>query len=374
MDKLIKIAYLLRPAEGGMKTHVLTLLSGLDRGQFDPVLICPPGSALAEEATGLGMRVIALPMAGALSPAQDVLSALTLRKILRAERPDILHIHSAKAGLIGRLAVMSRRRPLVVLTYHSFICDERVGPLMRQLVIAMERCFRRVTDRIITVSRALKDDLVTQLAVDPESIEVIYNGVDFQLECPKVHTGELRIGTIARLAPQKGVEQFMRAAAYILAAFPQASFIIIGDGPLRAELGAEAKSLGILTAMYFLGNITDITGTMATLDLLVFTPRHEAFGMTIVEALSQDTPVVATRVGGIPEVIVDGTTGLLADVDKPRDIADKAIRLLKDPAYAKQLAANGYDDVRERFSATRMVQATQALYLELLRKRRKVRR
>ncbi|HEX2952202.1 MAG TPA: glycosyltransferase family 4 protein [Armatimonadota bacterium] len=372
MEKKVKIAYLLRPAEGGIKTHLLTLLRGLDQNRIDPIVICPPSSTLADAVKQLGIDVIPLDIVGELNPMKDMQAALRLRKILREIKPDILHIHSAKAGLVGRLAVMSRRRPKVILTMHSFVFDERVGEKRRKLISSIERYFLKYTDKIVAVSQALKDELVSEMALPEEKIDVIYSGITFR-DCHKEPHFGIRIGSVARLAPQKGVELFIRAAALVLAECPNVSFLVAGDGPYRANLRAMAESLAIPEAIDFLGFQDDIPAFLSTLDIFMLTSHRETFGLSVVEAMSQAVPVVATRVGGVPEIIDDEKNGLLAEPGNPQDIADKVIRLLKDPEFAKQMAEAGNTSVRSRFTAERMVGETVALYTSLMNQRRKVR-
>ena len=360
-DKII-VAYLVRPAEGGIKSHVLTLMNGLDRSRFEPVLICPPDCSLFEEAERAGHRVIPLDIIGEVRPTQDLLTALRFWRILRKLRPGILHIHSAKAGLIGRLAVaLMRRRPRVILTFHSFVFDERMKPRRRRLVSRVERRLQKYADRIVAVSEALRNELVSEMGLDPDKIQVIYNGVSFR-DVPKPKRIGNRVGTVARLAPQKGVEHFIEAAALVKKRFPAAKFTIIGDGPFRFWLETRAKQLGIEESVEFLGFRGDALSIVAGFDVFALTSMRETFGLALVEAMSQEVPVVASNVGGIPE-IVDGTsTGLLAEPGNAEDIAEKICRLLEDKKLAGEIARRGREFVRSMFTDERMIAEVQNLY------------
>ncbi len=201
------VAYLVRPAEGGIKTHLLTLLAGLDTSRVEPVIICPPGMSLYRELEEAGYRTVPLDIVGELNPIKDFKAILRLRGILRDIRPDVLHIHSAKAGLVGRLAVVGTRRPRVLVSVHSFVFDERMGRLKRVVVGWIERRLLRWTDRIIAVSEALKKELISRMGLDPGAIQVIHNGIAFR-DIPKPARSGMRIGTVSRLAPQKGSSQF----------------------------------------------------------------------------------------------------------------------------------------------------------------------
>ena len=353
------VAYLVRPAEGGIKSHVLTLINGLDRSRFEPVLICPPDTSWAKEAN---CRVIRLNLVGEIRPWRDFWTAIRLRLILRKVRPSILHIHSTKAGLVGRLAlIMMRRRPKVFLTVHSFVFDKRVRKWKRRLVGRIERRLLRYTDRIVTVSQALKDELVAEMGLREDKIQVIYNGIEFK-DFPKPERSGIRIGTVARLAPQKGVDHFLRAAALVKKRCPQAEFFVIGDGPNRYWLDTIAQQLGIKESVQFLGFRKDALRIVAGWDVFVLASTRETFGIALVEAMSQGVPVVASNVGGIPEIVDGETTGLLAEVGNAEDFAEKICRLLEDRELARRMARAGNEFVRKNFTSERMIEEIQRLY------------
>lgn len=361
----LRIAYLVRPAEGGIKNHLLTLLSGLDRERFEPLVICPPGCSLYREVVQAGHEVIPLDIADGLSPSRDLRAVVRLRRILGRTRPDILHIHSAKAGMIGRAAVAGMfRRPRVILTLHSFVFDERTSPGKRRLISAIDRLLMRWTDRVVAVSQALKDELAAVEGINPDRICVVHNGIRFA-DLPRAEKTGTMVGTIARLAPQKGVEHFIRAAALVLKAHPEARFTVVGDGPFRAELESLAESLGIRQSIAFTGFREDALSLAAGFDVFVLASLRETFGITLVEALSQGVPVVASRTGGIPEIVDGSTTGLLAAPGSAEEIAAQVCKLLDDRGLAARLAENGRRFVRETFTAERMVSRTEALYAEV---------
>lgn len=366
MGEKLVVAYLVRPAEGGIKSHLTTLLAGLDHARFEPVVICPPDSTIYHELESSGERVIALDLDGDLNPRRDIIAVLALRRILSRVRPDILHIHSAKAGLVGRMALWpSLRRPRVVITMHSFVFDERVGSRKRALVSWVEKRLSSRTDRVIAVSDALKTQLVDVMGVSADKITVIPNGIAFT-DVSRTAGKGLIIGTVSRLAPQKGVDNFIRAAEIVSKKYSEARFVIVGDGPLRPSLESLAGELGLGDRLEFAGHQPDALALVAAFDVFVLASTWETFGLTLVEALSQEVPVVASRVGGIPEIVDGSTTGLLAEPSDPSDLASKIIRLIEDPDLARRLAVEGCRSVRERFSSELMVDRTQQLYDKLL--------
>lgn len=356
------IAYLVRPAEGGIKSQVLTLMAGLDKSRFETVLICPPNCSLYMEAEKAGHKVIPLDLVGEINPQKDLAAARRIRAILHKLRPDILHIHSTKAGLVGRLAVMGmRRRPKVIVTVHSFVFDERIGRKKRMLTAWIERRLARYADRIIAVSKALRDELISEMSMPPSKLQVIYNGIVFR-DLPKIgHSGTV-VGTVARLAPQKGVDHFIRAAGIVKEKHPDTRFAVIGDGPFRAGLEALAKEVGIGGGTEFMGFRTDALEIVAGFDVFALTSMRETFGLALVEAMSQGVPVVASQAGGIPEIVDGETTGLLAEPGNAEDVAEKICRLLDDRAFAAETGKHGCEFVRANFSAERMLDETQGVY------------
>lgn len=359
------IVHVVRPSEGGIKSHLLTLLSGLPSDRFETVLIGPSNCSLYTEAERHGIEVLALDLRGELDLVKDILALINLRQIVKRLKPSVLHLHGAKAGLVGRLAVARMKRPRVVVTFHSFVLDERVGLLKRCLVRWAEKSLLRFTDRIIAVSNALKRELVVSLGLPSEKIEVVPNGVIFSALKKQKRSG-FRVGTVSRLAPQKGLECFINACAMVLRSIPSAEFVIVGDGPLRHKLEELAIGLGIKHKVEFLGFRTDVLELMAGWDVFVLPSIHEAFGITLVEAMSQGVPVVATRVGGIPEIVDGSVTGLLAEPGDAVDLGKKIIMVLENHELAGKLGKSGAEFVKSRFAAERMIERTSELYSDIL--------
>lgn len=374
--KKLLAAQLVRPAEGGIKRHVLTLLDGFDRERIESVVICPPNTSLYEEVEKAGYEVVPLDLVGELNPAKDLKAAIALRRILRDIRPDVLHIHSTKAALIGRTASLGIRNLRVLVSVHSFVFDERVGCVKRAIVGWVERRLARRAERIIVVSGALKKELVSRMRLPEDKIEVVYNGIApvSGQPCPETtttttatdtaterHSG-MRIGTVSRLAPQKGVDVLLRSAALLVDDFPKLEVVIVGDGPLRGDLEELARELGISDRVKFLGFRSDALSIVAGLDVFVLSSTRETFGMTLAEAMSLGVPVVASRTGGIPEVVDDEHTGLLAEPGNPCDFASKVRALASDKDLARTMAERGRTVVRDRFGSAAMVSSIEKLY------------
>lgn len=352
-------AYLVNPIEAGIKSHVLTLINGLDRSKFEPVLICPPGTSWAKEAN---CRVIPLNMAGEISIWRDFWAAVRLRLILRRVRPKILHIQGMNAGLVGRLAVaMMRRRPRAILTVHGFVFDERISKWRRRPAAWMERRMLRHTDRIVAVSNALRDELVSEMGLREDKVQVIYNGIAFR-DLPRPQHMGAYIGTVARFVPGKGLDHFLQAAALVKSRFPEARFFVIGGGPNKYWVETIVKACGIEDCVELMGFRRDALQIVAGWDVFVLAADREPFSLALAEAMSQGVPTVASDAGGLPEIVDGETTGLLAEAGDAEDFADKICLLLEDRELAGRMAKAGDEFVRANFTAERMVAEVQNLY------------
>lgn len=373
--KRFRVLQLIRPAAGGMKNHLLSLLSRLNQDLFEIIAACPDGP-LAAEIAHAGFRVITLPLMGEWAFLQDWKTVRRLVKILKDEEIAILHAHSAKAGFVGRLAARLARTPVIFMTAHNSIFYEDWPAWKKMILAAVERALSGVTDRIITVSEALRRELIQKEGINPGRIVTIYNGIDpAPGRPPKERRHVLRglglpplgqvVGTVARLAPQKGVGYFLKAAAMLVKDY-QVNFLIIGDGPLRRQLENEAASLSLRNRVVFAGEREDVPAILPVLDLFVLPSLTEGFPLTILEALAAGHPVIATRVGGVPEVIVDNYTGLLVKPGDPVGLALAIAELLSDRERALALGQAGQAYARERFTVAQMVRRVEGEYLKAL--------
>ncbi len=276
--------------------------------------------------------------------------------------------------LIAR-RVGARTHAPVVNTVHVVPGAARLDgePATQAAVRALlNRASRRTVARFVAVSEAVGNGLTAD-GVDPSRIVVIPNGVDTAAlretasrdACVTLAETSRRVGFVGRLEKVKGCEFFIRAAALLAADHPDARFVVAGTGSRAGELRALAAELGLGDTVDFVGYVESAPGLLAALDVVVVPSLSEASGLTAIEALALNVPVVASRVGGLPEVVLDGVTGLLAPPGDAGAIAGAVRRLLGDPALARSLAAAGAQRVEERFALDQMVEGYVGLYAEL---------
>ncbi len=247
--------------------------------------------------------------------------------------------------------------------------------------MTIERALALRTHRLVTVGDSQRAEIASYGIAPPAKLEPIRLGLELRpfLEA-ETHRGDLRrelgighstrlIGIVARLAPIKAHEDFFAAAQLVQQAQPDVSFLVIGDGERRAELEALVRRLSLTDHVRFLGWRRDMPRIYADLDVVALTSRNEGSPVSLIEALAAARPVVSTAVGGVPEVVLDGETGLTVPVSQPRALAEGIVRLLRDPVEAELLAHAGRRHVYPRYDSSRLVEDMRSLYLRELAQR-----
>jgi glycosyltransferase involved in cell wall biosynthesis len=313
----------------------------------------------------------------AIDPIRDVRAFRQISRLIRERRPTIVHTHMAKAGALGRLAARKGRVPAIVHTFHGHVLEGYFSGPVNRAVLGAERGLARITDALIAVSPAVRDELLALRVGRPSQWRVIPIGLDLAplltLEPDPMSARRLLglpeegpvIGIVGRLAPIKDYATFLSAAARVAREVPDATFAVVGDGELRDPLESRARAL-LGERCRFTGWVMDLPNLYAALDVVVLTSRNEGTPVALIEAGAAGKPVVATRVGGVPDVVLEGQTGLLAPSRDPEAIAGQVLRLLRDPSEAGGLGTAAREWVRGRFSIDRLADDLAALYRELL--------
>ncbi|MBI3079215.1 MAG: glycosyltransferase family 4 protein, partial [Deltaproteobacteria bacterium] len=273
-----------------------------------------------------------------------------------------------------------RLRPREVRIFHTFhghVLSGYFGPLRSRLFVWVERLLALVTDRIITVSQGLREELVSLEIARPGRIAVVPLGLDLEpFEAVEGRRGHLRagigvsekeplVGIVGRLVPIKRHEDFLQAARLVLSRWddgPTPRFVVVGDGEERSRLEELTKGLALESSVHFLGFCTDMPAIYADLDLLVLCSLNEGTPVAVIEALAAGVPVVATAVGGVGDVVVHGETGLLVPPRAPDALAEAVLRLLRDEALRRRLAREGSARVLQRYRVQRLVRDLVQLY------------
>lgn len=359
---------LLRELEGHGLTH--TLATGL---ADDPVqdLLGTPATA--------GLQVRTVPALGReIRPLADLRAFLGLARLLRREEPDLLHLHTSKAGFLGRLAARFVGKRPVIYSPHGTILNGYFSPGASRLLARLEAWAARFTDRIVCYTALEVAEYLAAGIGRPEQYAVIPNGLEVEAyvrqAAPPAKTraalglppGSRAVLCGARLVPVKGQTHLLQAWPSVLKREPRALLLLAGDGPDEQRLRARAAALGLHGSVRFLGFREDIASLLACAELLVLPSLNEGFGMVLLEAMAMGRPVVASAVGGIPEVVLHGETGLLVPPADPEALAAAILRLLGDPGALRQMGEAGRERARKSFSREAFLQAHRDLYGELL--------
>ena len=362
---MIRVAYAIWSLGlGGAEQVVIRLAAGLDRRRFEPLICCldEPGP-FATQAEKAGIEVVSLGKRGPL----DGGAAHRLARLLSSRGVQTVHTHLWGANFWGRLAGLWARIPVVVTTEHNVDSWKRVHHFM------IDRALALATTRLVAVSQEVRE-FYEGHGVGRGRWQVIYNGVEIRA-APSRHRGpawrDLGLGAeepvvalIGRLVPAKAPEVFLQALARATLRVPALRGLVVGDGPLRSELEGEARRLGLERRVVFAGLRTDVSELLAGLDAVLFSSVREGLSMAMLEAMAAGVPVIATEVGGTPELITDGRTGLLVPPGQPDALAEALIGLLGDRARAAAIREAAHRRVEELFTVARMVAAHEQLYEE----------
>ena len=324
---------------GGPAIHVINLTRGLDAARFDSTLVTgtenPGEGSMLDLALEQGVRPIVIPeiVGQATLKPRDLKALIALYRLIRRERPEVVHTHAAKPGVLGRVAARLAGVPVVVHTFHGHILHGYYGPRMSWLLRRMERALAHLSDRIIAVSEQVKQDLVRYGVAAPEKICVIPLGLE--------------------------LDPFLESD--------------IHRGALRRELGipSDAPLVGIVGRIFPIKNHRlFLPRVYADLDVLVVSSDNEGTPVSAIEAMASGCPVVATRVGGLPDLVEDGKVGHLVAARDAKGMAGAILSLLRNGARARRMGQSARALVRDRYRAERLCRDIEALYTDLLAPRR----
>ena len=358
---------------GGAERVLLSLVKKLSRGKYDVMVAYLKGEGrLAGDFRDAGIRVFDLKMKNRMAlPA-----VIRLYRLLKRENVRVLHTHLIQADICGFLAGKMAGVPVIISTKHN--PDEFRKKI--SIPVWLDGIFANRSDRIIAVSNAVRDFLIKWEKISKDKFTVIHNGIDMEdfnfreftsatdITAKKKELGinpasNLQVvGTVGRLDEQKGHKFFLEAIPEILKMVHGVKFLIVGDGPLRGKLEKLSEKLKISENVIFTGIRHDIQDIFAIMDVFVLPSIFEGFGIVLLEAMAMKRAVVASRVGGVVEIVDDGLTGILVEPANPSEIANSIITLLKNPEKTHEIGDAGKAAVEKRFTANAMARKIEDVY------------
>jgi len=377
------ILYVITQGEtGGAQNYVATLArSAIGLNWTVSVAIGEKGDNwLGQEIESIGGRIWPLNrLKRAISPINDILAILELSKLYQDIAPDIIHLNSSKAGVLGSLAAIIYRakskKCKIIYTAHGWIFNEEMPALKKMIYISLEKLTAKAKDKIICVSEYDRNTALIKNIAPPEKLMTVHNGINterikflnkesarqeiFGADTPQ--QDETIIGCIANFYPTKGLE-YLIDAIKIISQTIKIRLVIIGDGDLRLELEKQIRYNGLESIVLLIGKKKNAQKYLPAFDLAVMSSVKEGFPYFLLEAMSAGLPIVATRVGGIPEIITNGETGLLTEPNNPKDLAEKILRLASDANLRLKFGQAGLKKVKREFNEAEMINKTFSAY------------
>jgi glycosyltransferase involved in cell wall biosynthesis len=358
----------------------VTLLAGIDDG--------PEGNLHSRAyAAGVDLRLMK-ELVRPIAPTTDAVALAKLVRFIRSGRYDIVHTHSSKAGILGRIAARVAGVPIVIHTLHSLVFGEHATRRQNALYIALKRLCAPLTDRFISVCDATKNGAIAKGIGSPRKHVTIFSGFDiepFLRVRDQLTVGEAKrkvgllpehlvVGKVARLFPQKGHDHFLAAAHKVAQSEPRARFLLVGDGILRSELERQAAELGLKDRMVFAGLVApaDVPAFVQAMDVVVHTSVREGLARVIPQASAVGKAVVGFALDGTPEAIQDGVSGLLARPYDADHVAACVLDLLGDPRRRERMGEVGRAFAAANFPVEVMVTRINRVYDEVLAERGQV--
>ena len=377
MNRPIKVMQIIaRMNVGGPAILVADLVRNIDSSKFEQILVtgyCDAVEADYLDRVAVDIKAVRIEGLGrSVSPVKDLLSYFELIKVIRKYKPDVIHTHTAKAGVLGRLAAVIAR-PLAkrVHTFHGHLLHGYFSKPITGVVILVEKVLAMISSRLIAIGNVVKQDLVKAGIGRLDKYEVIFPGLQpleivekkFARSALDLDPSRIYIGFVGRLTQIKRPDRLVDIARFLKKKHPKVSLLIAGEGELFESTKGIAQSEGL--PMVFLGWRNDINVVLSACDLAVLSSDNEGIPLTLIQAAQAGLPIVSTNVGSVSDIVVDGVNGLLTDVSSEALIEGISV-LLEDLELGKKFGLAGAQRAEELFSSKAMVAKHEALYSQIV--------
>ncbi|MFH1777510.1 MAG: glycosyltransferase family 4 protein [Candidatus Omnitrophota bacterium] len=385
MPKIKVLHIITRLDKGGSAENTLFTVAKLDKERFDTVLVSgithDPDNQVTDFIRKENINYVLIPeLVREIALLKDIKAFFKILNFIRKERFDIVHTHSSKAGMLGRWAAKLAGVKIIIHTPHGHIFYGYFNYFLTQVFIFLEKITAKITDRIITLTKRGKEEHIKYGIACADKLVPVYSGIEIEkfrnyqidkIKQKKILKADKKtaiIGTVSRLESVKGGVYFISALPEIIKTFPKLKVFIIGGGTEKENLERLTRKLGVAKNVVFMGECQDISWSVSTFDVFVLSSLNEGMGRCLLEAQALGVPVVATRVGGIPEVVKDGVTGFLVPPQNSEAIAEAVIKLLKDDFLREQMSRQARENIDYRFSVEAMVARIAGVYEEMIRR------
>jgi len=377
----INLLYVITKLElGGAQKQLLSLIRHLDKNRFRLFLFTAKEGLLFPEALSINGLTIkkSIYLERSMNPLKDLLALIEIYRFIKKNNIEIVHTHSSKAGVLGRLAARIAKVKVIFHTVHGWSFNDYQPNMARLFFIWLERLIARLTDKLIVVSDYDKQKGLYNHIGKENKYTLIHYGIDYaefgikEQDIRKelgISTNNSVVCMVSCFKPQKSPQDFIRLAFLVKKVSPETRFILVGDGVLRKKIKRLIRSFNLEREVILTGWRSDIPRILSVADVFVLTSLWEGLPISALEAMASSKPVVSTHTGGVADVIFEGKTGFLVppqDVDK---MSDRLIVLLKDKNLRAQMGQNARDSLKFNFALMNMIKNTQDLYENLIKEK-----
>lgn len=389
MAKILHV--ITRMDRGGSAQNTMENCLGL-LDKYEVVLVCGNSleSGMTREETAIvegefqageekGMKVIRVAaLRRRISPVHDLIALCAIWRIIWQQKPDIVHTHTSKAGILGRLAAWFSRVPVIIHTSHGHVFYGHFSAAASQFFLLLEKVFARVTQRMVALTEGEKQDYIRYQLCPEEKIVTIHSGVPVdkflqaevdiarQKQTLGIDPKRFVVGTVGWLSPIKGPQHLLQAMHIVWQSSPECELVYVGKGELEEDLKRAVQDSGAADKVRFLGWRDDVHTILPVFDLFVLASLNEGMGRVLVEAMAAGKPLVASKVGGVSDLVVPGRTGYLVPPADEKALAEAILLIRNDPRRAHEMGEAGRRLCRN-YSVAAMLQKLVALYEETLR-------
>lgn len=370
-----RILFVLRPVEGGIKKYILTLIRGLDKNKFK-IYLASPENIIIDNSSCKDIVFIPLKIKGEINPILDIIAIKNLIKIAKKEKIDIISSQGFKATFLSAIVEKLTNIP-TVSTIHTFLFSPLWSKKKIKIYRLLAKFFFKYIKKVIVVSRSIGREL-ENIGVDKNKMVIIYNGISCSMQYKNIDTSITKekfgfkkesfvVGNISRFVSHKGIEYFLKAIPEVINKHPQIRFLLVGDGPEKENILNIVSHLHIENLLTILPYQKNIENLLGIIDILVVSSVTEGLPYTVLEAMLYGIPVVATEVGGIPEIIEDEKDGILIPPYSASKISEKIINLFEDESKRKKISYYGRKKIMENFTEDIMIKKTEDVYLDVIK-------
>jgi len=378
----IKICHIITMLElGGAQGNTLYTVSNLDKSMFDAALIAGPGGILDDDAKKTeNIDLYFVPqLVRQVNPIKDIVALFKLRKLLKSIKSDLVHTHSSKAGILGRIAAYLAGVPVIIHTFHGFGFNDFQKWFVKFVYVLAERITAKISDKLIVVSNEnisyglanrigrKEQYMVIRSGIKTGKYRQKFDAVKIKKELGLKETDKI-ITTIGPFKPQKNTVDFIDMAAQVSGKFPDVKFLVIGDGSLRPQIESKIAAFNLQNKVMLLGWRNDIPELLSITDIFILTSLWEGLPRAIVESMVSGKPVIAYAVDGSKEIVKDNVTGFLIPPKNMEVLCEKTMLLLSDDNLRLKFGMEAQKTVSTEFDIDHMVKQQESLYKELVKK------